>query len=115
MKPEPSSQPGEDHQVLPFRPRKTGANSRQGRPRQPPGGTTSPPVDGLAKYETEDDADNYRHRMMVNVAALLATVALSIAGAWLALQLADVRKNQDCVLSGRSNCMRIETTSPHPP
>ena len=114
MKPEPSSQPGEDHQVLPFRPRKTGANSRQGRPRQPPG-TTSPPVDGLAKYETEDDADNYRHRMMVNVAALLATVALSIAGAWLALQLADVRKNQDCVLSGRSNCMRIEITSPHPP
>jgi hypothetical protein len=53
--------------------------------------------------------------MMVNVAALLATVALSIAGAWLALQLADVRKNQDCVLSGRSNCMRIETTSPHRP
>jgi hypothetical protein len=71
--------------------------------------------DGLAKYETEDAADNYRHRMMVNMAALLATVALSIAGAWLVLQLADVRKNQDCVLSGRSNCMRIETTAPQRP
>ena len=53
--------------------------------------------------------------MMVNVAALLATVALSIAGAWLVLQLADVRKSQDCVLSGRSNCMRIETTAPQRP
>jgi hypothetical protein len=53
--------------------------------------------------------------MTVNMAALLATVALSIAGAWLVLQLADVRKSQDCVLSGRSNCMRIETTAPQRP
>jgi hypothetical protein len=68
-------------------------------------------VEGLARYETEKEDDNYRHRMLVNLAALLVTIALSIVGAWLAWQIAETRKNQDCALSGRSNCMRIESTS----
>ncbi len=62
-----------------------------------------------AKYEGgEVDDDNYRHRMMVNLAALAFTVVLAIAGAWLAIQIADMRKNQDCVLSGRRNCTPID-------
>lgn len=114
MIPKPSSRPDEDHQVLQFRPRQTAGNARQGRPREQPLGTRAP-VEDLAKYETEDDADSYRHRMMVNLAALLVTIALSVAGAWLAWQIAEMRKNQDCALSGRSNCMRIESTSSHRP
>jgi hypothetical protein len=46
--------------------------------------------------------------MVVNLAALLVTIALSIAGAWLVIQLAEMRKNQDCVLSGRRNCNPID-------
>ena len=70
------------------------------------------PVRDLAKYESSDAGeDNYRHRMVVNLAALLVTILLAIAGVWLALQIAEVRKNQDCVLSGRRNCMPIDVNT----
>ena len=36
------------------------------------------------------------------------TAVLAIAGVWLVMQLADLRKNQDCVLSGRRNCAPID-------
>ena len=50
--------------------------------------------------------------MMVNLAALLFTVALAAAGVWLAIQIAELRKNQDCVLSGRRNCTPIDVNAP---
>jgi hypothetical protein len=46
--------------------------------------------------------------MMVNIAASGFTAVLAIAGVWLVMQLADLRKNQDCVLSGRRNCAPID-------
>ncbi len=46
--------------------------------------------------------------MMVNLAALAFTVVLALAGVWLAMQIADMRKNQDCLLSGRRNCAPID-------
>ena len=98
-----------DHRILPFQPR--GAPSRGGagwrwplRASQPP----APAVEGLGKFEGGDVDDNYRHRMMVNLAALAVTVALAVAGGWLAIQIAEMRKNQDCVLSGRRNCTPID-------
>ena len=45
--------------------------------------------------------------MIVNLAALAFTVALAVAGIWLAIQIADMRKNQDC-LPGRRNCAPID-------
>jgi hypothetical protein len=110
--PDRSKVPDDDHQVLPFRPRGSGAGNHGWRWRlrapQPP----SPPVEGLAKYEGGEQEDDYRHRMLVNVAALLFTVALAIAGAWLAIRIADMRKNQDCVLSGRRSCATIDVKVP---
>jgi hypothetical protein len=99
----------DDHRVLPFRSRGAAAGGQHGwrwglRASPPP----PPPVEGLAKYEGGEHDDNYRHRMMVNVAALVFTVTLAIAGAWLVIQIADMRKNQDCVLSGRRNCAPID-------
>ena len=66
------------------------------------------PVDDLAKYEHGDDDDNYRHRMIVNVLAFLFVIVLMAAGLWLADTMARMRKNQDCVLSGRSGCTPVD-------
>jgi hypothetical protein len=106
--PDRSKAPDDDHRVVPFRARGAGP-SRGGwhwrpRPSQPP----PSPVEDLAKYEGGDEDDNYRHRMLVNLAALLFTVALAAAGVWLAIQIAEMRRNQDCVLSGRRNCTPID-------
>jgi hypothetical protein len=114
MTPDHSNAPDDDQRVVPFRPRRAGARGGAWRwplrtPQPPP-----PPVEGLAKYEGGDldEDDNYRHRMMVNLAALAFTVVLALAGVWLVIQLADMRKNQDCVLSGRRNCAPIEVNAP---
>jgi hypothetical protein len=114
MTPDHPNAPDDDHRVVPFRPHR--ADARRGawrwplRTPQPP----PPPVEGLAKYESGDldGDDDYRHRMMVNLAALAFTVVLALAGVWLVIQLADMRKNQDCVLSGRRNCAPIEVNAP---
>ena len=88
-----------DSRVVNFRSRMTGT-----RPKP------SPPVEDLAKYERGDDPDDYRHRMLVNIAAFLAIVALIGIGVWLADTMATMRKNQDCVLSGRRGCSPVEVT-----
>ena len=50
-------------------------------------------------------------RMVVNLAALVFTIALTIAGVWLAMQIAELRKNEDCILSGRHNCNPIDVNT----
>lgn len=85
--------------VLPFR----------GKPRT----SMPPPVEDLAKYAKSGEPDDYRQRMINNGLALLALVILGGIGIWLALSIAEMRKNQDCVLSGRRNCAEIPApTSP---
>jgi hypothetical protein len=69
-----------------------------------------PVVEDLAKYERDEGPDDYRHRMIMNAAALLFVVALIGAGIWLADTMAAMRKNQDCVLSGRRGCTPVEVT-----
>jgi hypothetical protein len=66
------------------------------------------PVKDLAKYERDEGTNDYRHRMLTNAAALLFVVALIGAGLWLAETMAEMRKNQDCVLSGRRGCTPVE-------
>jgi hypothetical protein len=70
------------------------------------------PVGDLAKYERTGDSDDYRHRMVVNGLALVAVALLIGAGVWLAVTMADMRKNQDCALQGRRNCTPISVTTP---
>jgi len=72
---------------------------------QPPGPT---PVEDLTKYEGRESADDYRNRMIVNVAAFLFVAALIGAGLWLADTMARMRKDQDCVLFGRRGCTPVE-------
>jgi hypothetical protein len=46
--------------------------------------------------------------MRVNAAAILVVVVLIWCGYWLFDTLAEMRKTQDCILSGRTNCARID-------
>lgn len=48
------------------------------------------------------------NRTRANVAVAIITVALVAGGIWLAHLLADMRRVQDCVMSGRTNCAPIE-------
>ena len=93
----------ESGNVIPFRP-------RDGR-HSPSQGVPADVTDDLAKYEHSGVEDDYRHRMVMNVAALVFTIVLATAGAWLAVTIADMRKNQDCYLSGRRNCTPIDVQS----
>jgi hypothetical protein len=97
----------DDRRVIPFRTPST--NGRYGWRRPPrPTKPAASPIQGFGKYEGADREDSYRHRMAVNFAALAFTVVLSMTGIWLVMQIADMRKNQDCVLSGKRNCAQIE-------
>jgi hypothetical protein len=93
----------ESGNVIPFRPRDGRHSPSQGAP--------ADVTDGLAKYERTGVEDDYRHRMIMNVATLVFTILLATAGAWLAVTIGDMRKNQDCYLSGRRNCTPIDVQS----
>jgi hypothetical protein len=45
--------------------------------------------------------------MTMNVLALAATSVLVATGLWLAVSLAEIRKNQDCYLQGGRNCNQL--------
>jgi hypothetical protein len=102
----------QEHRVLKFRPRTLA---------HPPGGRAKPgdevPPNDLSRYERAghdqdpDEPDDFRHRMLANIAAFAFTVALTAIGIWLAMSIADLRKTQDCVLMGRRDCAHIST--PH--
>ena len=97
--------PENDHRVIPFRPR---GNARWRWPTRNtrPGGDQ--PVDDLAKYERAENEDDYRHRMRMNLLAFAVTIVLVVVGVWIADTIAEMRKNQDCFLSGRRNCTPID-------
>ena len=100
--------------MLRFRPRTSAhpPGHRESGPghRDGPGdqAVSGPAANDLSRYERpRDEADDFRHRMLANVAALAFTVALTAIGIWLAMSIADLRKTQDCVLMGRRDCARI--------
>ncbi len=67
------------------------------------------PVEGVDKYaRASDDTEDYRHRMRTNAAAIIVVGLLIWCGYWLVDTLAEMRKTQDCILSGRTNCARID-------
>jgi hypothetical protein len=112
----------EEHRVLQFRPR----SALQSPPVQTPtsrGNSLVTPLHhdsapepaalsrlDLSRYENpREEPDDFRHRMLANIAAFAFTVALTAVGIWLAISIADLRKTQDCVLMGRRDCVRIST------
>jgi hypothetical protein len=100
----PISSDDDDHRVVKFRPRTSA---------QPPGRTpqnVKPQANDLSGYErAPEEPDEFRHRMLANLAAFAFTVALTAIGIWLAMSIAELRKNQDCVLMGRRDCAQISS------
>jgi hypothetical protein len=85
---------------------------RSGRPVAKPPAPDTPPVEDLAKYQGKESKEEYRERMIVNMAAFAFIVALVGAGLWLADTMAQMRKTDDCLSAGRRNCAPIEVTKP---
>ena len=103
----------DEHVVVKFRPRTSAQPPRHAAPSQrPPDQCPAGATICRATNGHRDEPDDFRHRMLANVAALAFTVALTAIGIWLAMSIADLRKTQDCVLMGRRDCARI-SAMPH--
>lgn len=100
----------DDHRVIQFRPRSALHAPKlqaplQAQARQPE--KLIEPLD-LSRYEKpRTTPDDFRQRMLANIAAFAFTVALTAVGIWLAMSIADLRRTQDCVLMARRDCVRI--------
>jgi hypothetical protein len=90
--------------VLPFR--RQGQLPRHASPAQP--------VEDLGKYAVSEEPDNYRQRMINNGLAFAFCLLLVAIGVWLASSIAEMRRNQDCVLSGRRNCANVMVPPANP-
>ena len=75
------------------------------------GSPVRPAVQDIAKFERAGRDEDYRHRMLMNVLGFLFCAALALAGIWLANMIAELRQNQDCVLSGRRDCAHMDQPS----
>lgn len=84
--------------------------------RRRPGGAAPPGSDRGDRLDTDltayarspEDPAEYRRRQAVNAAVFLFVALLIGAAIWLADTMADMRRNQDCVLSGRRGCTPVE-------
>jgi len=99
----------DEHRVIQFRPRKAAHTPQLRSPIavQPLHQDAPEPLD-LSRYEQpQEEPDDFRHRMLANIAALAFTVALTAVGIWLAMSIADLRKTHDCTLSGWHDCVHL--------
>jgi hypothetical protein len=110
----------EEHRVLQFRPRNTPASptfrgnavikpfQHDAFHRDSLRHDSAPEPLDLSRYEQpREEPDDFRHRMLANIAAFAFTVALTAVAIWLAMSIEDLRKTQDCVLMGRRDCIHI--------
>lgn len=62
----------------------------------------------LRRYEQGAEPDDFSHRMKINLIAFAFIVMLTVAGVWLADQLALLRKHSDCIFLGQKGCVISE-------
>jgi hypothetical protein len=102
----------ESSRVITFRP-------RAARPGLSAGSSTpnlgASPVADLQEYQRAREEEDYRHRMVVNALALAFCTLLAVAGIWLVNEIAEMKRVQDCLLSGRTGCVPLEISSPRRP
>jgi hypothetical protein len=104
--PESSEQARPSGQILTFHVRRRGRPPPASLPRA--GFDEGDPPDDLARYEDEDRHIDYRHRMLMNVIAVVVVSLLVGLGVWIADTIAEMEKAQDCIMQGRQNCAPIK-------
>jgi hypothetical protein len=99
----------ESGRVVTFRPRAAAPLPNRVPHAESPVDLNASPVADLQQYQRARDEEDYRHRMVVNVLAMAFCIVLAVAGAWLVTEIAEMKRVQDCVLSGRAGCAPLET------
>ena len=62
-----------------------------------------------------EESEERRHRVFVNLVAAIAVLVLAIAALWLMKTLDERRKLENCLASGRRDCLeRIEPAAAPP-
>src|ERR1700684_2691370 len=99
----------EEHRVLQFRPRtlvhRPGQRTELRWQQQQ---DAQPEPNDLSHYERDrDEPDDFRHRMLANIAAFAFTVALTAIGIWLAMSIAGLRPTPGSALWGRAGRLHL--------
>src|SRR5271155_5035993 len=108
MLPQKPLKNGDNGHVIPFRPR--ASRPSKGKPRRRD--YSRSPVPDLSKYSSEPEEDDYRHRTRMNLLAFAALSLIVYCGIWIADNMSERAKVQDCVLIGRTNCAPIPIPPP---
>jgi hypothetical protein len=95
-----SAKPPETGCVILFRPRQAGFRQRAEVP--PARGTV-----GLKPRSAREDDDDHRRRRLIHALGLAYCLILAVAGVWLANEFTEMKRMQDCVLTGRTRCISI--------
>jgi len=100
-----SATPPETGRVILFRPRQAGlrAPGRRPLPHQV-GGLRLPLLAG-------EDPDDHRARRRIHALGLAFCLMLAVVGVWLANEITEMKRIQDCVLSGRSGCIPLKVAA----
>src|SRR5262249_27544563 len=98
----------ETGRIVQFPTREAIARAKARRKHQDDGDVHEAKIEDLRKFERDAEPDDYARRMVINVIAFALIVVLTLAGIWIAEQMASLRRHQDCALSGRSNCADID-------
>ncbi len=101
-------QPSETGRVVTFRPRSPGPLQDRASGDESAAKFDTSAVADLQKYQRAREEEDYRHRMVVNGLALAFCIVLAVAGVWLVNEIAEMKRIQDCVLSGRAGCIPLD-------
>jgi hypothetical protein len=65
------------------------------------------PVPDLSRFQRLPHDDDYRHRMLMNALAFAVLSVMVFFGVWIAENMTERAKTQDCILLDRTNCAPI--------
>jgi hypothetical protein len=89
--------------VLPFRPRAVRPRNDNKLRRE----QARSPVPDLSRFQGLPEDEDYKHRMLMNALAFVVLSVMVFFGVWIADNMTERTKVQDCVLLGRNNCAPI--------
>lgn len=96
----------DDHRVVQFqRPAPEPPSPRS------PRGPSDPVLRDAPARDARRASDDYRRRIIANLAATAFAIILAAIGVWLATSLTHMRQMQDCAMMGLRDCSRITGSS----